>query len=85
MFPKMLNLYLSGTSVTSTFITTSMNLEKKLAYDSLAEQGTRRILELARFHNIDFVLTDESPPLNLPVVYTNSSYTIYTTKSRKKK
>jgi len=50
-----------------------------VAYGSLASQGTKRIGELAEKYRIDYVLTNEYPPLLLPVVYANSGYTIYST------
>ena len=50
---------------------------ERVAYNSLAEQGTERIRELAKKYSVDYVLTDEYPPLALPVVYANSYYTIY--------
>ena len=48
-------------------------------YGSLAAQGTARIRELAKTYQVDYVLTDEYPPLFLPVVYKNDYYTIYST------
>ena len=50
---------------------------ERVAFQSLAMQGTQRIQELAKKYEIDYVLTDEYPPLDLPVVYSNASYTIY--------
>jgi len=50
---------------------------ERVAYNSLAQQGTERIRELAKKYSVDYVLTDEYPPLALPVVYANSYYTIY--------
>ena len=35
--------------------------------------------ELAKKYQFDYLLTDEYPPLALPVVYTNDYYTIYAT------
>ncbi len=48
-------------------------------YHSLAEQGTARIRDLAQKYHFDFVLTNEYPPLLLPVAYSNGRYTIYST------
>ncbi|NOZ39616.1 MAG: hypothetical protein GXP24_05250 [Planctomycetes bacterium] len=48
-----------------------------VSYGSLASQGTARIRELAEKYQFDYVLTNEYPPLLLPVVYTNDTYTIY--------
>ena len=56
---------------------------KQQAYGSLAEQGTQRILQLSKTYYIDYVLTNEYPPLNLPVVYTNASFTIYAVEQKK--
>ena len=50
-----------------------------VAYRSLGWQGTGRIRELAKKYRVDYVLTDEYPPLSLPVVYANDSYTLYST------
>jgi len=54
-----------------------------VAYRSLASQGTDRIRQLAKKYPFDYVLTDEYPPLLLPVVYTNESYTIYSTNEKR--
>jgi len=48
-----------------------------VAYPSLASQGTARIRRLATKYHFNYVLTDEYPPLLLPVVFANDSYTIY--------
>lgn len=53
-----------------------------VSYGSLASQGTERIRELAEKYQFDYVLTQEYPPLLLPVVYANSSYTIYATSAK---
>jgi hypothetical protein len=41
---------------------------------SLSDLGTDRIEALAREYDFDYVLTDRSRPLNLPIVYPNSAY-----------
>jgi len=51
-----------------------------VAYRSLAKQGTARIRHLAEKYKVDYVLTSDYPPLDLPVVYSNDYYTIYATK-----
>ncbi|NOY42939.1 MAG: hypothetical protein GXP26_14030 [Planctomycetes bacterium] len=48
-------------------------------YRSLASQGTERIQQLAEKYAIDYVLTNEYPPLSLPVVFANEAFTIYAT------
>ena len=50
---------------------------QRVAYHSLAEQGTTRIRKLAEKYDVDYVLTEEYPPLDLPIVYANAYYTIY--------
>ncbi len=52
---------------------------ESIAYGSLASQGTNRIRQLAKKYQFDYLLTDEYPPLSLPVVYANDYYTIYST------
>ena len=56
-----------------------------VSYGSLASQGTERIRELADKYRLDYVLTQEYPPLLLPVVYANDHYTIYSTNKPKVK
>lgn len=51
-----------------------------VAYRSLAHQGTARVRALAAKYQLDYVLARDYPPLDLPVVYANNSYTIYATK-----
>jgi hypothetical protein len=46
-------------------------------YDSLAEQGTSRIRELAAKYGVDFVVTREYPPLGFPIAYANAWYAVY--------
>ncbi len=48
-------------------------------YGSLASQGTERIHAIAEKYKLDYVLTVEYPPLLMPIVYANDSYTIYST------
>ena len=48
-------------------------------YSSHASQGTEQILRLAEKYAVDYVLTNEYPPLLLPVAYANNTYTIYKT------
>ncbi|MCG8451314.1 MAG: hypothetical protein MI725_17250, partial [Pirellulales bacterium] len=50
---------------------------QRVAFHSLAEQGAERIRGLAKKYNVDYVLTEEYPPLDLPVAYSNAYYTIY--------
>ena len=50
--------------------------ENKL-YRSLATQGADRMQQLAEKYSVDYVLTRDYPPLDLPVAYSNKSYTIY--------
>lgn len=50
-----------------------------VVYYSLADQGTERVRQLAEKYEIDYVLTVEYPPLDLPVAYSNDYYTIYST------
>ncbi len=52
---------------------------KRRSYASLSDQGTERIRQLAKKYQIDYVVTRESPPLLLPVVYANKSFAIYAT------
>ena len=52
---------------------------KYVTYGSLASQGTERIRKLAEKYQLDYVLTEEYPPLMLPIVYSNDFYTIYST------
>lgn len=49
---------------------------------SLAKQGTQRIRELAERYELDYLLTQEYPPLSLPVAYANDTYTIYKTSGK---
>lgn len=56
---------------------------KYVAYRSLAAQGTARIKALAEKYALDFVLTAEYPPLDLPVAHSNEQYTIYDLRSPK--
>lgn len=51
-------------------------------YTSLAEQGTARIKELANKYNTQYVITKEYPPLQLPLVFSNEAYSIYSTTKR---
>jgi uncharacterized protein DUF6798 len=44
---------------------------------SLASQGTRRVTTLAERYHASHVITANYPPLQLPVVYINNTYTIY--------
>ncbi|MDZ4657812.1 MAG: DUF6798 domain-containing protein [Bythopirellula sp.] len=46
-------------------------------YGSLQELGAERLRELAKKHNIDYILTSEYPPLPLPVAYENPWYKVY--------
>ena len=46
-------------------------------YSSLAEQGTTRIHYLASKYKVDYLITNEYPPLDFPPVFTNAWYTIY--------
>jgi hypothetical protein len=47
-------------------------------YESLNELGARRIEELGRKYQADFLITESiDPPLNLKVVYRNEGYIIY--------
>ena len=46
-------------------------------YGSLAEQGTERIQKLASKYEIDYLITREYPPLDLPQVFSNAWYIIY--------
>ncbi len=43
----------------------------------LGELGSRRLGELAEKYGIDYLLAEEYPPVELPVVYQNSSYIVY--------
>lgn len=47
------------------------------AYGALGEIGTDKIRALCMREDIDYVLAEEYPPLQLPVVYANDSYKIY--------
>lgn len=53
---------------------------RRFAFRSLAAQGTDRISKLAKSYNVDYVITEQLPPLQLPVAYGNARYTIYKTK-----
>ncbi|MEM9352386.1 MAG: DUF6798 domain-containing protein [Planctomycetota bacterium] len=44
---------------------------------SLASQGTAKVADNAYRYGADFVLTERYPVLQLPVVYGNGSYTVY--------
>ena len=44
---------------------------------NLAQAGTDRIVSLARRYQAQYVLVPSWPPLELPIVYQNSTYTIY--------
>lgn len=55
---------------------------ERVRYTSLAEQGTKRIRQLAERYEIDYVVTREYPPLQLPVAFTNGYYTVYAIGSR---
>lgn len=46
-------------------------------YASLADQGDDRIRTLAAKYHVDYVITDEYPPLHFPVVYANPWYKVY--------
>ena len=46
-------------------------------YRSLAWQGAARIRALAEKYGVDYVITREYPPLQLPIAYGNAWYTIY--------
>jgi len=48
-------------------------------HSSLAIQGTARIRQLAERYELDYILTKEYPPLDLPVAYRNDRYVIYAT------
>ncbi|MCH2114312.1 MAG: hypothetical protein MK171_05300 [Pirellulales bacterium] len=52
---------------------------RRLAFRSLATQGTERISKLAKKYDIDYVVTENFPTLQLPVAYINAHYTIYNT------
>jgi len=54
---------------------------ERVPHRSLASQGTKRIRVLAEKYQLDFVLTVEYPPLDLPVVFENDSYTVYDVKN----
>ena len=58
---------------------------ERKAHRSLADQGTKRIRELARKYQFDYLLTRQSPQLGLPMVYSNESYIIYRTSNTKQK
>ena len=51
----------------------------RLPYPSLAVRGTAKILELAEKYEVDYLLTRNYIPLQLPVVYTNECFVIYRT------
>jgi len=46
-------------------------------YDSLAEAGVDHALQMARKYDADYILTATEPPLALPRLYGNDSYTVY--------
>ena len=46
-------------------------------YASLGAQGTQRIGQLADQYGIDYVITQEYPPLDFPQVMSNAWYTVY--------
>jgi len=50
---------------------------QQVAFGSLAVQGSARIGELAKKYDIDYVVTQAYPPLDLPVAYSNAHYKIY--------
>lgn len=58
------------------FVSTDENGEK-VYRERLAQQGTDRIIFLADKYGIDYVLTTSDPPLQLPIIYANSHYTVY--------
>jgi hypothetical protein len=50
---------------------------EEIPYRSLQELGAERLLEIAAKHDIDYILTNEYPPLPMKVAYTNPWYRIY--------
>jgi len=54
---------------------------QQATHRSLARQGTARIRQLAKDYQLDFVLTSEYPPLDLPVAFKNEAYTVYEIKN----
>ncbi len=48
---------------------------------SLASQGTAKVADNAHRYGADFVLTERYPVLQLPVVYANRSYTVYSARA----
>lgn len=51
--------------------------DSRSSYSSLAAEGAARVQQLAEKYEVDYVVTEEYPPLLLPVVYKNNSYAIY--------
>ena len=49
----------------------------RLPYGSLAQQGADRLRQLASRYGADYVVTAEYPPLALPILYSNATYTVY--------
>jgi hypothetical protein len=46
-------------------------------YGSLADRGTRRVVELGRKYRAGYALVEAKPPLDLPVLYENAGYIVY--------
>ncbi|MBN2216374.1 MAG: hypothetical protein JW719_03255, partial [Pirellulales bacterium] len=46
-------------------------------FTSLADRGEDRLIELGRYYHADYVLTENWPPLALPVVFANDSFVVY--------
>ncbi len=53
---------------------------ERVPYRSLASQGTERIRGLTEKYRVDFVLAEAYPPLDLPVVFENDWYAVYSVK-----
>jgi Domain of unknown function (DUF6798) len=59
-----------------------MNESGPLWFDSLARQGTPRILWLADHFGADYLITATEPRLPLPIEYENDGYIVYRLKKR---
>jgi hypothetical protein len=51
---------------------------ERQAYRGLGELGADRLREFAAKYRFEFILTEEYPPVDLPEVFRNGSYTLYT-------
>ena len=63
---------------------TRIDEQEHRTHVSFAKQGDERVGQLAEKYQAEYVITDEYPPLLLPRVYQNKSFTIYATNLKAK-